>query len=132
MGNYTPNPSMTQPIYDPTRPFATPNTMLAIVVEFQLSSCKSSRSCSSQLKKKKKKRKHWEEREGWISFGGHLCTIFGCRGLYWGIKVVKSVKKDIKSRVESKGLYRGIMVVIFFFFLNFWTVFRSLNTTGLT
>ena len=25
MGNYTPNPSMTQPIYDPTRPFATPN-----------------------------------------------------------------------------------------------------------
>ena len=25
MGNYTPNPSMTQPIYDPTRPFATPS-----------------------------------------------------------------------------------------------------------
>ena len=25
MGNYTPNPSMTQPIYDPTRPIATPN-----------------------------------------------------------------------------------------------------------
>ena len=24
MGNYTPNPFMTQPIYDPTRPFATP------------------------------------------------------------------------------------------------------------
>ena len=24
MGNYTLNPSMTQPIYDPTRPFATP------------------------------------------------------------------------------------------------------------
>ena len=24
MGNYTPNPLMTQPIYDPTRPFATP------------------------------------------------------------------------------------------------------------
>ena len=25
MDNYTPNPSMIQPIYDPTRPFATPN-----------------------------------------------------------------------------------------------------------
>ena len=25
MDNYTPNPSKTQPIYDPTRPFATPN-----------------------------------------------------------------------------------------------------------
>ena len=25
MGNYTLNPSMTQPIYDPTRPFTTPN-----------------------------------------------------------------------------------------------------------
>ena len=25
MGNYTPNPFITQPIYDPTRPFATPN-----------------------------------------------------------------------------------------------------------
>ena len=24
MDNYTPNPFMTQPIYDPTRPFATP------------------------------------------------------------------------------------------------------------
>ena len=29
MGNYTPNPSMTQPIYDPTRPFATPTHTLA-------------------------------------------------------------------------------------------------------
>ena len=25
MDNYTPNPFITQPIYDPTRPFATPN-----------------------------------------------------------------------------------------------------------
>ena len=25
MGNYTPNSFMIQPIYDPTRPFATPN-----------------------------------------------------------------------------------------------------------
>ena len=33
MGNYTPNPSMTQPIYDPTRPFATPShhqTMISV------------------------------------------------------------------------------------------------------
>ena len=65
----------------------------------------------------KKKRKHWKEREGWISFGGHLRTIFGCRGLYWGIKVVKSVKKDVKSRVESKGLYWGKKVVFFDFLL---------------
>ena len=35
MGNYTPNPFMTQPIYDPTRPFATPNYDIS--------------SCSSQL-----------------------------------------------------------------------------------
>ena len=26
MDNYTPNPFITQPIYDPTRPFATPRT----------------------------------------------------------------------------------------------------------
>ena len=34
MSNYTPNPSMTQPIYDPTRPFATPNngTQIFVVV----------------------------------------------------------------------------------------------------
>ena len=25
MDNYTPNPFITQPIYDPTRPFATPS-----------------------------------------------------------------------------------------------------------
>ena len=25
MDNYTPNPFMTQPVYDPTRPFATPS-----------------------------------------------------------------------------------------------------------
>ena len=29
------------------------------------------------------------------------------------VKVVKSVKKDVESRVESKGLYRGIKVVFF-------------------
>ena len=28
MDNYTPNPFITQPIYDPTRPFATPNEQL--------------------------------------------------------------------------------------------------------
>ena len=41
MGNYTPNPSMTQPIYDPTRPFATPTHC----IEFH----------SALLPKKKKK-----------------------------------------------------------------------------
>ena len=32
------------------------------------------------------------------------------------VKVVKSVKMDVESRVESKGLYRGIKVVFFFNF----------------
>ncbi|KAL4597797.1 hypothetical protein ACB092_11G014600 [Castanea dentata] len=48
---------------------------------------------------------------------GHLRNIFGCRGLYWGIKIVKSVKKDVKSRVESKGLYWGTKVVFVDFLL---------------
>ena len=34
MGNYTPNPSMTQPIYDPTRPFATPMLNLGPCASF--------------------------------------------------------------------------------------------------
>ena len=32
MDNYTPNPFKTQPIYDPTRPFATPKCGYAIVM----------------------------------------------------------------------------------------------------
>ena len=38
MGNYTPNPFMTQPIYDPTRPFAHPNCRLKtkIVTQYVL------------------------------------------------------------------------------------------------
>ena len=31
MGNYTPNPFMTQPIYDPTRPISHPNKEAAAV-----------------------------------------------------------------------------------------------------
>ena len=86
------------------------HTMLAIVVEFQLSSCKSSRSCSSQYKKKKKKKGSIEKkgRDGFHLVG--TCVLF------LAAEVVKSVKKDVESRVESKGLYRGIMVVFFFNF----------------
>ena len=36
MDNYTPNPFKTQPIYDPTRPFATPSQGLCCVMKVSL------------------------------------------------------------------------------------------------
>ena len=88
-------------------------TMLAIVMEFQLSSCKSSRSCSSQYKKKKKKKEALRRKGGMDFIWWAPVYYFWLQRL---VKVVKSVKKDVESRVESKGLYRGIKVVFFFNF----------------
>ena len=36
MDNYTPNPFITQPIYDPTRPFATPSVITPTTLTFLL------------------------------------------------------------------------------------------------
>ena len=64
--------------------------------------------------KKKKKKKEALRRKGGMDFIWWAPVYY-----FWLqrlVKVVKSVKKDVESRVESKGLYRGIKVVFFFNF----------------